>query len=134
MKFATLFVCLLGCALLCPSPIYSEERNTEQQQVERSGWVYVISNQKSFGKDIYKIGMTQRKNPATRIKELSDASVPFDFELNILVETQNPKKLESYLHKQLNQYRMNPRKEFFKVTLKTIKDTIDQYNNLDSLN
>lgn len=73
MKFATLFVCLLGCTRLCPTPICGDEdRNTEQPQVKRSGWVYVISNQKSFGKDIYKIGMTQRKNPATRIKDTID--------------------------------------------------------------
>ncbi len=45
----------------------------------RAGYVYIISNIGSFGKDVYKIGMTRRLDPQDRIDELGSASVPFNF-------------------------------------------------------
>ena len=47
----------------------------------KAGYVYVISNIGSFGKDIYKIGMTRRLEPQDRVDELGDASVPFNFDV-----------------------------------------------------
>ena len=41
---------------------------------QRAGYVYVISNIGSFGKDVYKIGMTRRLDPQERVDELGDAS------------------------------------------------------------
>lgn len=51
----------------------------------RAGYVYVISNIGSFGEDIYKIGMTRRLEPMDRIKELSSASVPFEFDVHAMI-------------------------------------------------
>src|SRR5699024_8637380 len=51
----------------------------EREANARAGFVYVISNVGSFGENIYKIGMTRRLEPMDRIKELSSASVPFEF-------------------------------------------------------
>ena len=50
-------------------------------QQTRRGYVYVISNIGSFGRDIYKIGMTRRLDPIDRIRELSNASVPFPYDV-----------------------------------------------------
>ena len=47
----------------------------------RAGYVYVISNIGSFGENLVKIGMTWRLDPMDRIRELSDASVPFNFDV-----------------------------------------------------
>lgn len=44
----------------------------------KAGFVYVISNIGSFGEGVYKIGMTRRLEPMDRIRELGDASVPFN--------------------------------------------------------
>ena len=52
---------------------------------QKAGYVYVISNIGSFGPDVYKIGMTRRLDPLERIKELSDASVPFNFNVHALI-------------------------------------------------
>jgi len=45
----------------------------------RAGYVYVISNIGAFGHGTVKIGMTRRLDPMDRVRELGDASVPFQF-------------------------------------------------------
>jgi T5orf172 domain len=51
----------------------------------RAGYVYVISNVGSFGKDMIKIGMTRRLDPRDRVRELGDASVPFKFDVHAFI-------------------------------------------------
>jgi hypothetical protein len=50
----------------------------------RAGYVYVISNIGSFGERMVKVGLTRRLDPMDRIRELSDASVPFNFDVHAL--------------------------------------------------
>lgn len=50
---------------------------TARQANTRAGYVYVVSNIGSFGEGTVKIGMTRRLDPMERMRELSDASVPF---------------------------------------------------------
>lgn len=109
----------------------AEERNQRalsMAQQTKCGNVYVISNIGSFGEDVYKIGMTRRLEPLDRIRELGDASVPFDFDVHSMIFSENAPDFERTLHKkflrlQLN--KVNPRKEFFKVTLSDIKNEIE---------
>ncbi|PZX18062.1 Meiotically Up-regulated Gene 113 (MUG113) protein [Breznakibacter xylanolyticus] len=111
--------------------VEAEEKNQRaisMAQQTRSGHVYVISNIGSFGEDVYKIGMTRRLEPKDRIKELGDASVPFEFDVHALIYSDDAPGLEKELHKtfvsrQMN--KINPRKEFFKLGLKDIKDHLD---------
>lgn len=103
----------------------------KSKSLDKSGYVYVIGNRGSFGKGIYKIGLTRRAEPSGRIKELNSASVPFKFELHALVYSKNAVDLERKLHeafdgKRLN--RVNKHKEFFKVSLKEIKRELDKYD------
>lgn len=58
------------------------------QQTKR-GHVYVISNIGSFGEDVYKIGMTRRLEPLDRVRELGDASVPFEFDVHAIIFSEN---------------------------------------------
>ena len=58
----------------------------------------MISNIGSFGTHVYKIGMTRRLDPMDRIWELSDASVPFDFDVHAIIYTDDAPGLESELH------------------------------------
>ncbi|BDP96434.1 hypothetical protein EfmGK961_02500 [Enterococcus faecium] len=55
--------------------------------------MYVISNIGSFGEDIYKIGMTRRLEPMDRIKELSSASVPFEFDVHAMIFSEDAPSL-----------------------------------------
>ncbi len=43
------------------------ERAISQAQITRSGYIYVISNQGSFGSEVVKIGMTRRLEPLDRV-------------------------------------------------------------------
>ena len=71
----------------------------ERETNTRAGYVYIISNIGSFGKDVYKIGMTRRLEPMDRISELSSASVPFPFDVHALIFSEDAPALENTLHK-----------------------------------
>lgn len=107
------------------------QRAISMAQQTKSGNVYIISNIGSFGENVYKIGMTRRLEPLDRIRELGDASVPFEFDVHSMIYSENAPGLERELHKkflrlQLN--KVNPRKEFFKVTLADIKAQVESMN------
>ena len=110
----------------------AEEKNQRalsMAQQTKSGNVYIISNIGSFGENVFKIGMTRRLEPLDRVKELGDASVPFEFDVHAMIYSENAPKLENELHKTflLNQMnKVNPRKEFFKLGLNDIKSVVDE--------
>ncbi|MBZ5721306.1 MAG: GIY-YIG nuclease family protein [Acidobacteriia bacterium] len=86
-------------------------------ELTKSGFVYVISNIGSFGEQVFKIGMTRRLDPMDRIYELSDASVPFPFDLHAMLYSDNAPELEAALHQLVNERAVNlvnPRKEFYR--------------------
>ena len=94
---------------------------------KRAGYVYVISNIGAFGEGVYKIGMTRRLDPMDRVNELGDASVPFNFDVHALIFTEDAPGLETALHtafesKKVN--KINPRREFFKVSLDEVKEIV----------
>lgn len=98
-----------------------------------AGYVYVISNIGSFGEDVYKIGVTRRLEPLERIRELSSASVPFQFDVHALIFSEEAFALETELHNQLAQYKVNKvngRKEYFKVPFAKIKEILDTHKEL----
>lgn len=78
--------------------IEDSERRKSMTEMTKAGHVYVISNIGSFGKDIFKVGMTRRLIPQDRIKELGDASVPFPFDIHLMVATEDAPALENKLH------------------------------------
>lgn len=85
----------------------------------RAGYVYVISNIGSFGERMVKIGMTRRLDPMDRVRELGDASVPFNFDVHALFFSDDAVSVETELHhrfadKRVN--RINARREFFYAT------------------
>lgn len=108
------------------------QRAKSMAQQTKSGYVYVISNIGSFGEDVYKIGLTRRLEPLDRVKELSDASVPFNFDVHALIYSNDAPALEKELHNHFDSYRVNKvnsRKEFFKVKLSEIEDVVNNKMN-----
>ncbi len=107
------------------------ERAKSMAQLTKQGHVYIISNIGSFGDDVYKVGMTRRLEPMDRIKELGDASVPFEFDVHAMISCDDAPALEKALHIELSPHQMNkvnPRKEFFKVNLPTIIDHVTKHH------
>jgi len=98
-------------------------RAISQAQLTKSGNVYVISNIGSFGDEVFKIGMTRRLDPLDRVNELGDASVPFPFDIHMMIATQDAPSLENALHRAFHKRRINKvnlRKEYFRVKLDEI--------------
>ncbi|UUQ64864.1 DUF4041 domain-containing protein [Pseudomonas fuscovaginae UPB0736] len=110
----------------------AEERNQRalsMAQQTRAGHVYVISNVGSFGEQIFKIGMTRRLEPLDRVRELGDASVPFEFDVHAMIFSDDAPGLEKKLHRhflreQVN--KVNPRKEFFRIGLPAIRAELEE--------
>jgi hypothetical protein len=107
------------------------ERAKSLAQLTRSGHVYVVSNIGSFGEQTFKIGMTRRLDPDDRVKELSDASVPFDFDVHAMIHSEDAPGLEAAFHREFAERRVNlvdMRKEFFAVTLAEIEGVARRLN------
>jgi hypothetical protein len=103
------------------------QRRISMAQQTRAGNVYIVSNVGSFGDDVVKIGLTRRLIPQDRIRELGDASVPFEFDVHAMIQSADAPTLERELHAHFEEYRVNKvnyRKEFFRVSLQVIREFV----------
>jgi Domain of unknown function (DUF4041)/T5orf172 domain len=106
-----------------------KERALSMAQQTKRGHVYVISNIGSFGENVFKIGMTRRLEPTDRVKELGDASVPFQFDIHAMIFSEDAPRLENELHKAFTNHKVNMlnyRKEFFNVTIDEIEQKVKE--------
>jgi len=105
------------------------QRALSMAQQTKQGHIYIISNVGAFGENVYKIGQTRRIVPEDRVDELSNASVPFEFDIHGMIKCENAPGLEDALHKRFAATRWNKwnmRKEFFRVSLSEIRQEIDK--------
>jgi hypothetical protein len=108
-----------------------KEKANSMAQLTRSGYVYIISNVGSFGESMFKIGMTRRLDPMDRVWELGDASVPFDFDVHAMVYSEDAPTLECALQESFKGMAVNlvnPRKEFFAVSMDEIAEVVRKKN------
>ena len=87
------------------------------------GYLYCFSNESMPG--ILKIGMTER-TPEIRLNEANSSDTwrpPTPYKIEFAKNVLNPKQKETTLHNLLSQYteRINPKREFFRVSLEEIK-------------
>jgi hypothetical protein len=95
----------------------------------RAGYVYVISNIGALGEQMIKVGMTRRLDPMDRIRELSDASVPFNFDIHALFFSDDAYGIEAQMHQRLADQRVNRvnlRREFFYATPGEARDLLKE--------
>ena len=62
-----------------------------------------------------------------RIRELGDASVPFNFDVHAMIFCDDAPKLEAALHREFESRKMNlvnTRREFFRASLAEIEEVI----------
>lgn len=93
----------------------------------RAGYVYVISNLGAFGDHMVKVGMTRRLEPLDRIRELSDASVPFNFDVHAIHFSNDAVGVEAEIHRRLADRRVNRvnlRREFFHATPAEVRELL----------
>lgn len=109
----------------------ANKRAISQAQLTKAGFVYVISNIGSFGEGVFKIGMTRRLVPQERVRELGDASVPFPFDIHMMISCDNAPSLENALHRRFIKQQINktnPRKEFFKTDINSIIAAVKEHH------
>lgn len=107
----------------------ARKRDLSMAQQTKAGFVYVISNIGSFGEGVFKVGMTRRLEPMDRVRELGNASVPFPFDVHMMIKCDNAPSLENALHRELHRSRVNksnPRKEYFKTDIGTLLQIVKQ--------
>ena len=95
----------------------------------RAGYVYVVSNLGALGERMIKVGMTRRLDPTDRIRELSDASVPFNFDIHALFFSDDAYGIEAQMHQRLADKRVNRvnlRREFFYATPTEAKELLGE--------
>lgn len=113
-----------------------EARAMSLAQQTRAGYVYIISNEASFGQGVCKIGMTRRLDPNDRVKELGDASVPALFTVHAFIYTEDAPTLEKYFHDHFQDRRVNlvnRRKEFFRLSADDAVQALESYQGHYSL-
>ena len=93
------------------------------------GYVYCMSNKSLPG--VYKIGRCG--DIVERQKHLSGTSIPYEYHCEFSIYVDDCVKVEAKIHKILSAFRVNPKREFFKVSLKYIYIIFDQVQPLSSL-
>lgn len=88
------------------------------------GIVYVVRSE-SHGNDVFKVGLT-RRSAEERARELSRATgVPLPFDVLVAWEVGDCAAIERAAHERLDEYRLNERREFFRVGISHIIDEIE---------
>ncbi len=78
-----------------------------------SGYVYILRNP-TMGKNIFKIGLT-RNEVDERVNQLSNTSIPDRLYKSQEWNTKDCVKAEREIHSRLQNYRVDPRREFFQI-------------------
>ncbi|WP_256423080.1 GIY-YIG nuclease family protein [Tolypothrix sp. PCC 7910] len=90
----------------------------------KSGYVYVVSNIGSLGRDVYRICMTSRGDEY--IKEMNP-NVPFQFDIHFKIYSEDASDTLQQLHQLFDDKRVNivnSRRDFFKVSMDEIEQAV----------
>lgn len=97
---------------------------------QNSGCIYVLRNP-TMERNIFKIGLTRYKVD-DRVAQLSKTSVPDKFYKSQEWNVKDCVRAEKEIHRLLNDFRVDPRREFFKIeyekAIKIIKHVVDEIN------
>ena len=111
-------------------------RNPPQQGY---GYIYILSNEETFKKGIYKIGLTTN-SVGQRIAELTTTGVPTVFkpEKIFMIKEDYLERVEKAIHIKLKSQSLHHGKEFFKADLdicvQAVEDCIHEVNKMQGMN
>lgn len=82
----------------------------------KPGYIYILQN-KAYGSYVVKIGLTTRQ-PSIRAREIyaGSSGVPMPFEIAVAFSVADCERAEKQIHKRLAVYRLNRRREFFRLS------------------
>lgn len=99
------------------------EKKRKRFKGENSGYIYAVRNS-SMEDNIFKVGRTER-DVEIRKKELSNTSVPDKFHTMNEWEVYDCILAEKQIHDLLDEFRIDPRREFFKVPFEKIVEAVE---------
>lgn len=109
------------------------EINVPESVSQNKGFIYMLRNA-AHELDVFKIGLTT-KTVEKRAKQLSGTSSPDSFVIINRWSVKDCVLAEKLIHEKLDGYRLNPKREFFKIKLedaiKEISIIIQKINNPD---
>lgn len=103
--------------------IVTKVKQEQKFEEDTAGYIYIMRNP-ALEKDIFKIGLTTKKTDV-RAKQLSKTSIPDHFHTMREWMVRDCIKAEKEIHELLKRYRIDPRREFFKMDMKIANETID---------
>lgn len=101
----------------------AKEITLEHNEKLLGGWVYALSNE-SFP-DLLKIGLTTI-SPEDRAKQLNSSGVPTPFKVEWSVQVKDAPKIEKQIHTHFAEFRVNPSREFFRVSLSDLINYVSE--------
>ncbi len=108
---------------LVAEDISDKENALSESRRLKSGYIYIVSNIGSLGRDIYRICMTSRNQEDVYIREMNPA-VPFQFDVHFKIFSEDTLDTLQRLHQRFDDKRVNVvnlRREFFQVTIDEIE-------------
>jgi hypothetical protein len=108
--------------------IAEDRRDKENANKVKWGYIYIISNIGSLGRDIYRICMTRSNNPDEYIRDMKPV-VPFEFDKHFKIFSEDvfdtlDRLNERFADKRVNL--VNSRREFFKVSIDEIEQAVKE--------
>ncbi|BBD63611.1 hypothetical protein NIES2109_64860 (plasmid) [Nostoc sp. HK-01] len=94
----------------------------------KSGYIYIISNIGSLGRDMYRICMTSRSQEEVYIREMNP-TVPFQFDVHFKIFSEDALDTLQMLHQRFDDKRVNTvnlRREFFQVSIDEIETAVKE--------
>lgn len=108
--------------------------NVARSHLSNPGFIYVMRCA-AHGKDIFKVGLTSRTTDIRSSELTSSTSAPDQFLVVEEWEVTDCEIAEKIIHERLDQYRVNPKREFFQARYSIICSVIrDVIAELESIN
>jgi Domain of unknown function (DUF4041)/Meiotically up-regulated gene 113 len=105
-----------------------DKTDKEKANQVKWGYIYIISNVGSLGRDVYRIFMTYRQNENETIRNMNPV-VPFKFDVHFKIFSEDAFDTLERLHQRFDDKRVNlenPRREFFKVSMNEIEQVVQE--------
>jgi hypothetical protein len=108
--------------------IAEDRSDREKANRVKWGYIYIISNIGSLGRDVYRICRTNRQKEDEYIRDMKPV-VPFEFDKHFKIFSEDvfdtlEKLHERFADKRVNE--VNPRREFFKVSMDEIEQAVKE--------
>jgi Domain of unknown function (DUF4041) len=105
------------------------EEAESRSRLIKAGYIYVISNIGTLGRDVYRICMTKRNDNEDGYVRSMTPEVPFPFDIHFKFVSEDASGTLRQLHQRFDDRRVNvvnPRREFFRVSYDEIAQAIEE--------